>query len=826
MFTRFFGYLFGLGVVGFVIVAGAVAYGIHYYSQDLPDYTVLSEYEPPVMTRIHAADGELIAEYARERRLFLPVQSMPDLLKAAFLSAEDKNFFSHGGLDFVGIARAVVTNIENLGTNRRPVGASTITQQVAKNFLLSSDVAIERKIREAILALRIERTFTKDEILELYLNEIYLGLGAYGVAAASLVYFDKSVHELTLSEAAYMAALPKAPNNYHPFRQTERAIERRNWVLERMLDNGYISVDEHDAAAAEPLNVLPRSTGTFITASDYFAEEVRRQIADRYGNEGLCAGGLSVRTTLEPDLQTHARAAMRNGLEAYDRSQGWRGPVTQIDISQDWGEALAEVERLGDVEEWDMAVVLATNENEALIGLRPGQLVSRDLSSARRTGVVPLSELEWARWATGDRRGAAVGQPADVLTPGDVIYVEQIVAESGEPVAGSYSLRQVPEVEGALVAMDPYTGRVLALVGGFSFADSEFNRATQAQRQPGSSFQPFVYAAALDNGYTPSSVVMDAPVEIDQGPGLGVWRPQNYTEEFYGPQTLRVGIEQSRNVMTVRLARDMGMPLVSEYSRRFGVYEDLSPVLAMSLGSGETTVMRMTAAYAVIANGGRSIQPTLIDRVQDRYGETIFRHDSRICDACVSEGWTGQEEPQIIDERDQVLDPMTAYQVTSMLEGVVQRGTGTRIRDRLSNWVIAGKTGTTNDYRDAWFVGYSPDLVVGVYVGYDNPRSMGRGAAGGSMAAPIFADFMEVALADSPRTEFQVPRGINLIPIDRRTGLQVAAGTPGAILEGFRPGTQPPSSYSIIGFTDDMGRPLTVDPQADRAVVSGTGGLY
>ncbi|MFK7791645.1 MAG: penicillin-binding protein 1A [Devosiaceae bacterium] len=811
MFARLLGYLFGIGVLGFLLVAGGVAYGIHYYSQDLPDYTVLADYEPPVMTRVHASDGALIAEYATERRLFLPIQSMPDALKAAFLSAEDKNFYDHGGLDFTGIARAILVNIENLGSNRRPVGASTITQQVAKNFLLSGDVAIERKVREAILALRIEQAMSKDEILELYLNEIYLGLGAYGIAAASLVYFDKSVHELTLAEAAYLAALPKAPNNYHPFRQTERAIERRDWVLDRMFENGYITDEQRVTAQAEPLTVVPRNTGTFLEASDYFAEEVRREIADRYGNDGLYEGGLSVRTTLDPLLQSHARRAMRNGLEEFDRAQGWRGATQTIDISQDWGLALSEVEGLSDVEEWTLAVVLAVGEDGVQLGIDPPRLTSRELSNERPTGFMPASAMSWA------------GSPTDTVSVGDVVYVS---AEPTEAGTMTYALRQVPEVSGGMVAMDPYTGRVLAMVGGFSYGQSQFNRATQAQRQPGSSFKPFVYAAALDNGYTPSSVVMDAPIEIDQGPGLGIWRPQNYSDQFYGPQTLRVGIEQSRNVMTVRLARDMGMPLVSEYSRRFGIYDDLSPVLAMSLGSGETTVMRMTAAYAVVANGGRSIEPTLIDRVQDRYGDTIFRHDARLCEGCAVAEWQGQDEPNLIDERDQVLDPMTAYQVTSMLEGVVRRGTAGGISNQLANWAIAGKTGTTNDNRDAWFVGYSHDIAVGVYIGYDTPRGMGRSATGGGLAAPIFADFMSAALEGQPRTEFQVPRGISLIPINRSTGLQVAAGTDGSILEAFRPGTSPPSSYSIIGFTDDLGRELTVDPQADRAVVSGTGGLY
>ncbi|MCB1508046.1 MAG: penicillin-binding protein 1A [Hyphomicrobiaceae bacterium] len=816
--ARLVGYLFGIGAVLGLIGAAVLAYGIYHYSQDLPDYTALRDYQPPIMTRVHAANGELIAEYARERRMFLPIESMPDLLKQAFISAEDKNFYEHSGIDFVGIARAVVRNVQAYGSGRRPEGASTITQQVAKNFLLSSDVAIERKIREAILALRIERAYTKDEILELYLNEIYLGLGSYGVAAAALVYFDKSVHELTLAEVAYLAALPKAPNNYHPYRYTDRAIERRNWVLDRMVENGYVSAEEAAAAQAEPLNVTPRESGTFIAASDYFAEEVRRQLGERYGNDGLYTGGLSVRTTLDPDRQRMARAALRRGLVNFDRQQGWRGPLSQIDISGDWGATLAEVESLADVQEWRLAVVLATGDGGADIGLQPGRDASGAVLAERAIGRIEDRGVPFERWNVEGNRNAVRGADG-ALDPGDVVYVSALDE-------GRYELQQVPEVEGALVAMDPYTGRVVAMVGGFSFSESQFNRATQAQRQPGSSFKPFIYAAALDNGYTPSSVVLDAPIEIDQGGGLGVWRPANYSNEFYGPQTLRMGIELSRNVMTVRLARDMGMPLIAEYARRFGIYDDLPQVLSMSLGAGETTLMRMTAAYAVIANGGRSIEPTLVDRVQDRFGETIFRHDARMCDACRATAYTGQGEPEIVDEREQVLDPLTAYQVTSMLEGVVQRGTATRIRDRLDGWAIAGKTGTTNDYKDAWFIGFSPDLVVGVYVGFDNPRSMGRGAAGGTLAAPIFADFMEQALAGTPHTEFQVPRGITLIPIDRRTGLRVSAGTAGAILEGFRPGTQPPDSYSIIGYTDQFGRPLTVNPEADRAVVSGTGGLY
>jgi len=813
MILRIFGYLFGIGAVLFLVVATGVAWFVSDLASDLPDYDLLAKYEPPVTTRIHAADGQLVAEYARERRLYLPIQAVPDRVKAAFLSAEDKNFYDHSGLDYYGIARAVVQNVEAYGSGQRLVGASTITQQVAKNFLLSSEQSMERKIKEAILALRIEQAYSKDKIFELYLNEIFLGLGSYGIASAALTYFDKSVHELTLSEAAYLAALPKAPNNYHPFRHTERGIERRNWVVDRMIENGYATPEDGAAAKAGPLGVKVRTTGPHIFAADYFAEEVRRQISEMFGEDTLYEGGLSVRTSLDPGTQVLARQALMNGLVKFDRQRGWRGPVEHLEIGGDWGEAVAKVTPLADVLEWKLAIVLSTSGGEARIGLRPDREPGTSkVSDERATGVIPLAEMSWAK--------NGINSPGDVLNVGDVVYVEPI-----EETIDQYRLRQVPEVEGGIVVMDPHTGRVLAMVGGFSFSESQFNRATQAQRQPGSSFKPFVYAAALDNGYTPSSVVMDAPIEIDPGFGQPIWRPSNYSDKFYGPSTLRTGIERSRNVMTVRLAQDMGMPLVAEYARRFGVYDNLGPYLPMALGSGETTVLRMVAGYSVFANGGRSVSPTLIDRIQDRYGQTIFRHQERLCEGCEAQEWQGQDEPAIIDNRDQVLDPMTAYQMVSMLEGVVQRGTATVV-SRSIDKPLAGKTGTTNDYRDAWFVGFSPDLVVGVYVGYDQPRSLGRSSTGGQLAAPIVTEFLQGALAEAPPIPFRVPPGMTFIPINRQTGLTAQAGSPGTILEGFKPGTGPPDTYSIIGFTDATGRPLTVAPESDRAIISGTGGLY
>jgi penicillin-binding protein 1A len=814
---RFFGFLFAFGTIVFLVGVGAVAGLVWHFSKDLPDYSQLQNYEPPVMTRVHAADGSLLAEYARERRLYLPIQAVPKLVTNAFISAEDKNFYEHAGLDFGGILRAGLLYVQNFGTNRRPQGASTITQQVAKNFLLTNEVSFQRKIKEALLALKIERTYSKDKILELYLNEIYLGLGAYGVAAASLLYFDKSVHELSIAEAAYLAALPKAPTLLHPFRQRERAIERRNWVIDRMVENGYVKPQDGEKAKKEPLNVTARPTGAHIFAAEYFAEDVRREIFEKYGEKGLYEGGLSVRTTLDPKVQMMARTALVNGLVQFDEQQGYRGPVTRIDVAGDWGVKLADVRALSDIG-WKLAVVLETSDQSARIGLQPGREPGGAVLRERQVGIIPLEGVKWARPTSGPGRGKAPSKVSQALAPGDVIYVEPLAGKDGQ-----FRLRQVPEVSGAMVVMDPWTGRVLALVGGFSYDQSQFDRATQAMRQPGSSFKPFVYAAALDNGYTPSTVVLDAPLEIDQGPGQGTWRPENYEGKFYGPSTLRFGIEHSRNVMTVRLAQDIGMPLIAEYAKRFGVYDSLPPYLSFALGAGETTVLRMTAAYSMFANGGRRITPTLIDRIQDRYGHTIYRHDQRECRGCDATAWHNQPEPTLVDHREQVLDPMTAYQITSMMEGVVQRGTATVVREVGKH--VAGKTGTTNEEKDAWFMSFTPDLAVGVYMGYDKPRHLGRGATGGHLAAPIARDFYKVALADKPDVPFRVPPGIKLIRVDPKTGLRAAPGGP-AILEAFKPGTAPPDSAAVIGMSGADGQPIGVSPDADRAVRAGTGGLY
>ncbi len=816
---RLIGYFFGIGTALALLVAGAVAIYIGSLSKDLPDYEVLAKYEPPVTTRIHASDGSLMAEYAHERRLYLPIQAVPDRVKAAFLSAEDKNFYNHPGIDATGLARAVVTNFQNMGSGRRQVGASTITQQVAKNFLLTSDQTYERKIREMILSFRIEQAYSKDRILELYLNEIFFGLGSYGIAGAALTYFDKSVNELTTSEAAYLAALPKGPSNYHPFRHTERALERRNWVIDQMVENNYISREEADKAKAEGLGVKPRRGGTYLFAGEYFTEEVRREISARYGQTALYEGGLSVRTTLNPELQRVARKAMQTGLIKYDTLRGYRGPVTTIDVSGDWGAPLGEVKSLDDVPEWTLAVVLESGASGLRIGLKPARQVSGELVRERVEGTVSKEDMSFAMRHQVDGRTLKANSPADVLKPGDVIFVEK-----REGSDSAYALRQLPEVSGGMIAMDPHTGRVLAMVGGFSYSQSEFNRATQAMRQPGSSFKPIVYAAALDNGYTPASVIMDGPITIQSG--NTTWTPKNYDGRAAGPSTLRSGIERSRNLMTVRLANDMGMKLVAEYAERFGVYDKLAPYLPMSLGSGETTVMRMVSAYAIMANGGRSIKPSLIDRIQDRYGKTVFRHDDRGCEGCNASEWQNQPEPELVDNAEQVLDPMTAYQITSMMVGVVQRGTATSVAELGRH--IAGKTGTTNDEKDAWFIGYAPNLVVGVYLGYDKPRSLGRGTTGGGLAAPVFKDFMRVALDGTPNVDFKVPEGMNLVSIDRKTGMQAAPGQPGTIVEAFKPGTGPADSYWVIGMGEDgsNGYGEALSPQASQAIQSGGGGLY
>jgi penicillin-binding protein 1A len=801
---RFFGFLFSIGAIAFLIAGVAAGYFLWKFSQGLPDHAALANYEPPVTTRVHATDGSLLAEYARERRLYLPIQAVPKLVVGAFLSAEDKNFYKHSGVDPEGIVRAALTNFKS----GKKQGASTITQQVAKNFLLSNEQTLERKAKEALLALRIESAYSKDRILELYLNEIFLGTlipgrNVHGIAAASLEYFNKSVHELTPAEAAYLAALPKGPNNYHPFRKTAEALGRRNEILGLMVQNGYITKEEGDAARSQGLGINFKMQSPNQIASGFFAEEVRREIGDRYGEKALYEGGLSVRATLDPKMQAIARKALVDGLIKFDEARGWRGAQGNINLAgREWGTALAEVPALNDIQPWRLAVVLDTAGGQARVGIQPKREAGQGVSREREIGTIPPEGLRWTgRSSTG------------AFQVGDVIYVEPL---SGKP--GSFRLRQLPEISGGLVAMDPFTGRVHAMVGGFSYDQSEFNRATQAQRQPGSSFKPFVYATALDNGYTPSTMVDDAPITIESGGES--WTPSNFDGKSTGLHTLRYGIEKSKNLMTVRLARDVGMPLIAEYARRFGIYDDLMPLLPMSLGAGETTVLRMVTAYSILANGGKRIKPTLIDRIQDRTGTTIYRHDDRECIGCAAETWANQDEPKIVDKREQVLDPLTAYQMTSILEGVVLRGTAARLRAVVDNKPIAGKTGTTNDAKDLWFVGFSPDLAVGLYLGYDKPRSMGDSAQAGHYAAPIFGDFMKVALKDKPPTPFRVPPGIKLIRVSAASGARSSGEGGGTFLEAFKPGTAPPDSYVP---PPNPGPSAEVSPETNRGAGAGFG---
>jgi len=812
------------GLIVFTLVSGILAvvgglYILYSFGRDLPDYNQLANYEPPVVSRIYAGDGSLLKEYAREKRLFVPINAIPPKVIQAFLSAEDQNFYTHIGIDFKGLLRAVLVNVKNVVTNRRPVGASTITQQVAKNFLLTSEVRLERKIKEAILSYRIEQAFTKDQILELYLNEIYLGQNSYGVAAAALNYFGKSLDELELEEIAYLAALPKAPSNYHPIRRYDAAKGRRDWVIGRMEIEGFISEEEKLAAQELPLTTVDGGRARTFQA-DYFAEDVRRELKKSYGDDELYGGGLAVRTTLSPRLQQIAEREMKNGLVTYDRRHGWRGPLDKMDLFaspyENWKETFLKRNTPLGIPTWQEAVVLEVTDDMAIIATKEALSSSETYDNLPKQSI-SLEEVKWARkWLPGETRGPQVKSVAEVLVQGDIIAVEAI--ESEEPTVGEpFGLRQIPEINGALVAMDPHTGRVLAMVGGYDFTRSEYNRATQAKRQPGSAFKPFVYSVALENGFTPSSIILDAPFVIDQGFGMGKWKPRNSSDKFYGPSTLRLGIEKSRNLMTVRLAQNLKMDKIVEVADRFNINNDLPDLLSMSLGAGETTLLDLTAAYGMIVNGGNEIQPSLIDRIQDRHGKTIFRHDDRNCENCISNDWRNQQAPELPDLRDEVLDPVTSYQLVSMMEGVVQRGTGVRIR--ALGRPLAGKTGTTDESFDTWFVGFSPDLVVGVFVGFDAPRSLGRNEEGSSVAVPIFRDFMRDALKDETPIPFRIPEGVRLVRVDPVTGQLASTGQRNAILEAFRQGSFPEENQQVLdGFNSLV--------QTKTKLRTGTGGIY
>ncbi len=802
--------------------AALAGLAVWYFGRDLPDYQQLANYQPAIVTRVHAGDGRLMAEYATEKRIFVPVKSMPPLVIHAFLAAEDKNFYTHPGVDPLSMLRAGVSDVMHMGSGRRPVGASTITQQVAKNFLLNNQVSLERKVREALIAIRMEQVLSKDRILELYLNEIYLGGGAYGVAAAALNYFNKSLDELTPEEAALLGGLPKAPNNYNPARYPDAAKERRDYVLDRMIDAGFLTAEQGRTAAAKPI-VMHHRDDTEIVKSDYFTEEVRRELLTRYGEKGLYASGLSVRTSLDSKLQGVATTVLRNALLAYDRRHGWRGPVTHMDVVGPWQARLKTIPVPAGADEvnWKLAAVLETSPAGAEIGFVDGTQAQ-----------IPFDEIKWARKELTDAHvGPTPAKTTDVLAVGDVVLVESLSTTviRGAKGVSMYALRQIPEVSGAFVALDPHTGRVLAMQGGFSYQMSQFDRATQAKRQTGSAIKPFIYLAALDHGFTPSTIVLDGPFVVDIGPGLPKWNPSNYERKFYGPVPLRVGIEESLNLVTARVGTAVGLPVIADYTQRFGIYDHMPLEYSYIIGAGETTPLRLATAYAMLVNGGKKITPSFIDRVQDRDGVTIFRADSRTCKDCNNVDWKGQPPPELPDTRAQVVDPGSAYQIVSMLEGVIQRGTG---RSILSvGKPLAGKTGTTNDSDDTWFMGFSPDLVAGVFVGFDQPHTLGERETGASVAAPAFRDFMTAALKDKPATPFRIPPGLRMVRVNPTTGQLARAGDKNVIFEAFKPGTEPTSTTSspgvvMSGMAGGTDLSLPDSNGAQTAPAGGSGGLY
>ena len=746
-----------------------------YFSSGLPDYKILANYKPPISSRVHSGEGQLIAEYALQKRLFIPYDFVPKNVIYSFLSAEDKNFFSHPGIDAKSITRAIIKNLKNIFSEKRLEGASTITQQVAKNFLLTNDISLKRKIKEAILAFRIERAYSKERIMELYLNQIYLGEGTYGIAAASLEYFDKAVSDLNYEESALLAALPKAPSKYNPYKSIKRAHARRNLVLKNLYANSYISKIQYEDLKKKEIKTKKRKI-KLLEEANYYSEEVRRIVSNIYGYDSLYKGGLSIRTPLNSNYQIEALKALREGLEEYDKRHGWRGPITNLETPE-WQNNIQEF--IPDKSlNWKLAKVVGVNK-----------LTTKIQIENKETGFIDFNNIGWTRKKSFD----------DLLTLNDVIYVKKIKKNK-------WSLKQLPKINGAIVVMDPYTGRVLAMVGGFSFKLSEFNRATQAERQPGSAFKPFVYAAALESGFTPSTLVLDAPFVIEQGIGLKTWKPENYGKKFYGPSTLRTGLEKSRNLMTVRVAQDVGFEKISKITNSFGIYKDVPELLSVALGAAETTLVQLTNAYCTFVNGGKKVLPIFIDRIQDRRGKTIFNADSRKCIGCEEISYLEEEMPLIQDDRQQIISSETAYQITSMMEGVVKRGTGKKLRKL--NLSLAGKTGTTNKNMDAWFLGFTSKLAIGVYVGFDEPESLGRYETGAKVALPVFKKFIQNIVKKKDALPFKVPKNINLVMVDAETGLPPNANTKKIIYESFKSddnfmaGLEKSSNKDTLGFYD------------------------
>jgi penicillin-binding protein 1A len=752
--TNLFKNIFIVVLSLFLLISVTILIVLWTFSNSIPDYRFLKSYKPPVSSKMYSGNGELVADFSKEKRIFIPYEAIPKNVINSFLSAEDKNFFSHPGVDAKGVMRATINNIKNIMSSKRLEGASTITQQVAKNFLLSNEVSLNRKIKEAILAFRIERALSKERILELYLNQIYLGSGAYGVAAASLEYFDKSIKQLNYNEAALLAALPKAPSKYNPYRNKDLAKFRRDLVLKNLFENNFIDQSKYIEFKDRAI-VLKKIKKVYLENSQYYIEEVRKHIIDKLTYEKVYNQGYNINTPINLELQKIATQSLRNGLVAYDRRKGWRGPIKNIDYSKDWYQKVEKKFRLEKSINWQIAIVKKINQFNSIIEIE-------NLSEAE----IKYKDISWTK-----------KEFKDLFKIGDVIYVKK----NGK---NSFSLQQLPKINGGIVAMDPFTGRVLALSGGFSFKNSEFNRASQALRQPGSAFKPFVYALALENQYTPSSIILDAPLVLDQGVDLKKWKPENYGKKFYGPSTLRVGLEKSRNLMTVRIAQTLGVDKVANFSKKMNIYKDPEELLSISLGSAETTLLNLTSAYCSFVNGGKLINPVIIDRIQDGEGNTIINNENRKCVNCEKISFTGKEFPKIEDTYDQAISPQTAYQLTSILQGAVERGTGKKLKKLGLN--LAGKTGTTNENSDAWFVGFTSNLVVGVYVGMDNPEPLGRFETGSKAALPIFGEFVKKAVKKSDARPFKVPENITLMVVDSETGEKAKFTSKNTIIESYK----------------------------------------
>ena len=744
-------------LLSFLLILSIIIFSILWtFSSNIPDYKFLKNYKPPVSSKMYSGNGDLVADFSKEKRIFVPYSAIPENVINSFLSAEDKNFFSHPGVDAKGVLRAIVNNIRNVMTSKRLEGASTITQQVAKNFLLSNEISLNRKIKEAILAFRIERALSKERILELYLNQIYLGSGAYGVAAASLEYFDKSIKELNYAESALLAALPKAPSKYNPYRNLELAKFRRDLVLNNLFENKFLDQKRFNQFKNQPIE-LKKTKKIFLEDAQYYIEDVRKNIIEKLTYEKVYKQGYNINTPINLELQKIATNSLRNGLISYDKRKGWRGPILNLQYKNNWFKNVNKKHKLEKSIKWDLAIVKKVSKFNAVIE-----------TQNKEEGIINYTEITWTK-----------KEFEDLLKKGDVIYVKKIKDKL-------YSLEQLPKINGGIVVLDPYTGRVLALSGGFSFRNSEFNRGSQALRQPGSAFKPFIYALALENDYTPSSLVLDAPLVLDQGVDLKKWKPENYGKKFYGLSTLRVGLEKSRNLMTVRIAQDLGTEKIAKFSKELNIYKNPEPLLSISLGSGETDLLSLTSAYCSFVNGGKLIKPILIDRIQDSEGNTIINNENRKCFNCDKISYTGKDYPIVKDDYNQVISPQTAYQITSILEGVIHRGTGKKLKKLNLN--IAGKTGTTNDNTDAWFIGYTSNLVIGVYVGMDNPKSLGKYETGSKAALPIFEDFIKKAVKKSEARPFKVPSELTMMVVDPATGEKAKFTSKDMIIEAYKSG--------------------------------------